>query len=227
MSIKVEIKQSTVESFGKGLFTKIPITKGSVIAQFVGQLRKPSQSVTSSWSNIHFSDNYILECDSNNLASFAKDAIDFPTDRRFLLATLKSSKPFYNKHPSADINASIKINNKTHKAYLIADTNIPTSTEIFCHYGFPYWFKQELTRGFLQEEEIELNGYPNDIFTYPSFSAYIKTFYPQSTKFEINPYKDYFDIIIHIGDGNLVLMPLDNYFKKLKKIFIEDLTQVI
>ena len=28
MSIKVEIKQSTVESFGKGLFTKIPITIG-------------------------------------------------------------------------------------------------------------------------------------------------------------------------------------------------------
>ena len=59
---------------------------------------------------------------------------------------------------------------------------------------------------------------PTTFLLIPAFSAYIKTFYPQSTKFEVKPYKDYFDIIIHIGDGNLVL-PLDNYFKKLKKIF--------
>src|SRR3990172_2720152 len=106
MSSKVESKQSTVESFGKGLFAKIFIKKGSIIDEYKGRLRKPNQKVTSNRSNICFCDNYVMECYKNNLASFANDAIDFPADRRQLMATLKSPDPFYNKHPNTTVNSS-------------------------------------------------------------------------------------------------------------------------
>lgn len=220
MSTKVEAKQSNVKSYGKGLFAKILIKKGSVIAEFKGRLRNPDQKCTSNRSNVKFVDNYVLECDSNNLASFANDAIDFPQTRRQLMATLKSDQPFYNKHPGTDINAAIKTNAKRHKAYLIAETDIDPGTEIFCHYGFPFWFQTELRQGFLQEEEIELGGYPDDIFKYESFAAYIRTFYPNSVKFEVKPYGDYYDLIIDLTDGTKVLFPLENYFKQLERVHI-------
>jgi hypothetical protein len=95
------------------------------------------------------------------------------------------------KHSGTNINSHIKINNNLHRAFLISDMDIPKDTEIFCHYDFPFWFEQEIRTGFAQEEEIELNGFPSNVFTYPSFVAYVKEFYPGSTKFGINPNEDY------------------------------------
>lgn len=217
MSIKSYSKQSTVTSYGQGLFAITDIKKGTLIDEFKGKYRKTG-TPTNSRSTVIFADDTFIECNANNLASFANDGINYPTERRPLLSTLKSSEPFYSKHPGTTINAHIKLNNNLHRAFLIADMDIPKDTEIFCHYGFPYWFRQELARGFPQEDEIEQNGFPDDIFTYPSFSSYITEFYPTSTKFEVKPYGDYFDVIITMDDGDIALVPVDNYFKLMKKV---------
>ncbi len=212
MSNKVCVKESTISNIGKGLFATANIPTGSIIVEYKGRLKQPGNILNDNRSNIHFSDNRILECPKTDLASFANDAVCFDGERRQLLSTLKSTEPFYKKHLRATINANLKINNNLHRAFLIATTNIKSGDEIFCHYGFPYWFKQELgTIGFLQEDEIDQKGFPKNIFTYPAFESYIKEFYPDSIKFEIKPYKDFYDIIIHTKDGQYILIPMEDY----------------
>lgn len=219
MATKVIVKKSTIPSIGKGLFATVDIPKGSIITEFKGKLKKLGDPMSDNRSNISFSDDYILDCPKTDLASFANDAIIFTRERRFLLSSLQSSEPFYKKYPNTTVNSEISLNNKLHRAFLKANKNIKAGEEIFTHYGFPYWFKTEImTVGFLQEEEIEKNGFPEKVFTYPSFKSYIEEFYPTSTKYEIKTYKDFFDIIIHLSDGQLVLIPMDNYAKHMKRV---------
>ena len=142
MSKKVIAKESTIPVMGKGLFAIVDIPKGSIIVEFKGVLKKPGERVSDNRSNIHFCDNYVLDCPKTDLASFANDAIMFTRERRFLLSSLKSSEPFYKKHPNTTVNADININNKLHRAFLTASENIKVGDEIFTHYSFPYWFKK-------------------------------------------------------------------------------------
>ena len=226
MSKKVIVKDSTVPNIGKGLFAKINIAKDSVIAEFKGKLRKPKEKLTSGRSNIYFSDEYILECGTNDQASFANDAINFTKTPRKLMKSLESSMPFYTKYDNAIINASIKLNNNLHRAFLMASDDIKAGEEIFCHYGFPYWFVQEITTvGFLQENEIDKNGFPNNIFEYPAFESYLKNFYPKYTHFEVNPFRDGHDVILHFNDGYKNLITMNNYSNKISKVSVDTLIQ--
>ena len=138
---KAYSKNSNIPSIGKGLFAITNIKKGSIIAEFKGKLKKPGENLNSSRSNIYFNDEYILECPPNDMASFANDVINFTKKRRHLMKSLKSEEPFYTKHPNTNINAEIKINNNMHRAFLIAAVDIVMNEEIFCHYGFMYWYK--------------------------------------------------------------------------------------
>ena len=221
--IKVYSKDSTIPAFGKGLFAQTNITKGSIIVEFKGKLRHPDEQTTSSRSNIYFNDEYVLECPQNDLASFANDAINFTGTRRKLMKSLHSDQPFYTKHPNTKINATIKINDNLHRAFLIATENISANEEIFCHYGFIYWFKQEITiSGFIEEDEIEENGFPEKIFEYPAFLSYIKHFYPDYVSHEIKPFRDTFDFIIHLSDGQCVIVNMENFSKKIQTVSVDN-----
>ena len=132
-----------------------------------------------------------MECPENDLASFANDAINFMRQRRHLMKLLKSNQPVLILNiPTPSVNAEIEIKNDSHRAFLIAACDIQANEEIFCHYGFNYWFYKELSKiGFLQEDEIDKNGFPDRLFDYPSFIAYVKNFYPNYVRHEIIPYK--------------------------------------
>jgi hypothetical protein len=94
---KVYTKQSGIPSYGQGLFAGVDIKKGFIIDEYKGKVKSPGAKITSNRSNIQFADGFVLECSTNNLASFANDGINFPTETRQLMATLKSNKPFYEK----------------------------------------------------------------------------------------------------------------------------------
>lgn len=218
-NIKVYAKESTIQSFGKGLFALKDIKKESIIVEFNGKIRNSNCDIVDNRSCLHFSDDTILECGANDLASFANDGIDMNVTPRKLIESLKLEQPFYKKYTNATINASIKINHNLHRAFLIAETDIKKDEEIFCHYSFGYWFGKEMTTiGFLYEDEIEKNGFPNDIFNYPAFKCYIDEFYPSNTHFDVKKYKDSFDVIVHFKDGKTLLMPMTDYSNSVSKV---------
>ena len=129
---------------------------------------------------------------------------------------------FYKKHPGTNINAEIKINNILHRAFLKATNDININEEIFCHYGFTYWFQTEIsTVGFLQEDEIEKNGFPEKIFEYPAFMCYINEFYPKHKYIDVKLYKNNYDVIIYFDDDSYVLMVINNYADQIQKIPIQ------
>lgn len=227
--IKVYVKDSNIKGIGKGLFAKTEINKGSIIVEYKGKLKKQSDKMTNARSNIYFNDGCILECSINDLASYANDAINFTEERRKLMKSLKSEEPFYKKHENAKINAEIKINDNLHRAFLIANQDIKKDEEIYCHYGFMYWFKKEMIRGVLVEEEIKQNGFPNDIYKYPGFINYMKEFYPKykSHKIKKSEQDDNYDLVIHLSDGNYILMPMKNFEHDVVKIESDKLVNLI
>ena len=211
-------------NIGKGLFALCNIAKGSIIAEYKGKLLKPEDPGTSSRSNIYFNDEYILECPESDIASYANDPILFTRKNRKLMEALHSDQPFYQIHPKARINAEIKINDNLHRAFLMAATDIIEGEEIFCHYGFMYWFRNEITKvGFLEEEEIERNGFPEKIFEYPGFISYVKEFYPDYLRHEVRPFRDMYDFIVHLKNGHFVVMPIENFASQISKKYAHEL----
>jgi len=132
-------------------------------------------------------DEYILECYDNNLASFANDIIIYPTIKRSLTEILQTNEPFYEKYPDTKINSKIVINNNQHNVFLMAVTDINPGEEIFCHYGFSYWFSLEFSNNTLSRKIYECTAFEN----------YIKEFYPTCTGYSIGD-----DLIIDFNDGS-------------------------
>lgn len=125
---------------------------------------------------------------------------------------MKKDKPLYKKHKKSTINATIKLHDNTHRAFLIALCDIKKDDEIFCHYGFMYWFFCEASDiGFLPEEELDKNGAIREIFKYPAFVKYIYEFFGDVDRIEYVPYSQTTtDVIIHHKTGGCVVMPLKN-----------------
>lgn len=216
---KTYTKKSNIPNIGNGLFAKTKINKGTIIEEYKGRLRKPNERTTSNRSNIYFNDEHILECYDDDLASYANDLVELPKQRRKLMETLRSDKPFYTKHQNTKINAEIKINDRLHRAFLMAAEDINIGDEIFCHYGFTYWFKKEIsTVGFDEEEEIEENGFPDKIFEYPSFMQYVTEMYPGYRDYEVYPYDDGYDFVIHFDDDTKLLMHIENFATKISRV---------
>lgn len=222
---KVYEGQSIIPNIGKGLFAARDIAKDEVIVEYLGELLKPDQKPRNDRSNIYFNDGTILCCHDNDLASFANDCIDAPTNPRRLIGSLRKSKPFYERYQGANLNAEIHLEEDQHKAFLYARQDIKKDEEIFCHYGFPYWFNYEATNiGFELEKEVERNGFPDDLFKYAAFHAYVKDFYPNSKGFEYKQGGQGFIVMVRFeGEKGLILqMPrLSQCFSKYNKTTIE------
>lgn len=216
---KTYIETSIIANAGKGLYARVKINKGSIIEEYKGRLRRPDERPTSNRSNIYFNDEHYLECYDNDLASYANDPVELPQRRRKLIESLNSDKPFYSKHPKAVINAEIKINDKLHRAFLMATEDIEPDEEIFSHYGFTYWFKKEITTmGFEQEAEIEENGFPERLFEYPAFLQYVKLMYPRYVRHESYEYGNGYDFMIHMDGGGGVNTHIDNFARMITRI---------
>lgn len=203
-------KISTIKDGGNGLFTKDQIKKGAVIAEFRGELVAPNvKKQGNNRSIVYFNDGYRLYCDEDDLASFANDCVEFPTVRRKLMKTLRTCEPFYQKHEYANLNAEIILRESDgqHKAFLVAAMDIKRNEEIFCHYGFIYWFFKEATElGFLEEKEIDMKGFPENLHTYVAFDKYIKTFYPDVKKWTaVKIFGKYLVTVKFKGKGRLYI----------------------
>jgi SET domain-containing protein len=217
-------KQSNIKNTGLGLFAKNAIKKGSWIAEFKGKLYPPEATIKNQRSNIYFNDEYILSCDENDLASFANDCINFVTKRRKLVEEMNKKKPFYEKHEGTVVNASIHLceKNSMHKAYLVATQDIKKDEEIYVHYGFIYWFNQEMEKGFLPEKCVDENGFPEDLYGRPGFSAYIRTFYADSLLYKImKNTDDEFMCAIEFSD-TAIHIPLPNCNKIFMRCNLDD-----
>jgi len=227
-TVRAHIANSTIPNSGKGLFASVPITKMSIISEFKGTIRASNEDVVSNRSLIRFGDNHYLECKSNDLASFTNDPIMVPTVRRKLLETLESAEPFYRMHPMACNNAYIKLNEKSHRAFLVAVQDIPKDAEIFCHYGFSYWFMTEFCKGFLYEERLDINGFPTQLYNYPAFKLYVSTFYPTFSEFKVVEYETgETDVIICYGEATAqTVIHLDNYSSMMRKAPLAPLSSV-
>ena len=223
---KAYSKDSNIKEFGKGLFAQDSISKGSVIAEFIGKLRYPREKLSSSRSNIYFHDEYVLECPTDDLASFANDAINFTKKRRQLIKSLKSDEPFYTKHKNTKVNSHIKIKNTSHRAFLIADCDIKKDEEIFCHYGFSYWYQTEMKMGFLQEDEIDKNGFPDNIYEYPAFLAYVKEFYPDYVSHQVKPFRSDNDVILYFSDDTHLIITFESFSNKISTIDANELKEL-
>lgn len=212
-----------VENSNKGLFAKVKIKNGEIIEELKGKLRRPNENITMQlgYINVFFNDGYFLEClrYKNPCISHVNDPVKCQK-RRKLTESLRSNEPFYSIHPNATKNAEIVRNHDTHRAFLMAITDIEPNNEIFRHHGFEYNFEKEIEEiGFEQEEEIENNGYPDRIFEYPAFIQYVKELYPNHMNYKIS-----FDharagwylstIYMNYGDyGDYVSIRTDDYSK--------------
>jgi SET domain-containing protein len=220
--MNVYSKESNIPNVGKGLFAARDIEKDECIVEYLGDLLQPDQEPRSQRSNVYFNDGTILCCHDDDLASYANDCIKVPTEARKLLASLRKYKPFYEKHPNTQVNAEIHLEEEQHKAFIYSRTLIKKDEEIFCHYGFPYWFNHEaINVGFELEKEIERNGFPDDLFRYAGFHAYIKEFYPQSKEIDVTEVERGFVIAIKFENdkGIILQMPrLSKCFEKSERL---------
>lgn len=218
---KTYIKESIIPNIGKGLFARIPIKKNSIIAEFKGIIKDSSESITNKRSTVLFTDGYKLDCYKDDIASFSNDPIKYPSNKRKLIEALNSAEPFYQLYEKTRVNASIKTNDELHRAFLIAADDIEENEEIFCHYCFNYWFNQEVNRGFLDDEEIGRNGFPEQIYGYPSFESYLKLVYPKYIHFTVTPEICGDIVTIRFSDGTSIMMRMTNYrkFNLFKELF--------
>lgn len=216
--VKVEVKQSTIPSAGMGLFAITDIPSGSIIVEFKGRIRKPNENISDNRSLIRFADDFFLECPDSDLGSFVNDPIDFPTSRRKLYESLESEIPFYQIHPVARMNSYIKLNQKMHRAFLVATNNIVKGEEIFCHYGFTQWFMKEFLNGFAFEERMDTKGFPPRIYTFPAFRAYVNIFYPNIKEYVAEDFPDgTTELTLIHSNAETTVIKLDNYASMLRK----------
>ena len=213
--VKVHVGESNIKGIGKGLFAIERISKGDMIVEFTGKVLKPKETPTNGRSNIFFNDGSVLQCDSNDLASYANDIVIFPTKSRNLLSNLLKKKPFYPKHKNIKINAIIANDEDNHRAYLVAKCDISKHDEIYVHYGFMHWIKMEYyDLGFLDEQKLSLDRIPIYLYQYDAFFAYVKVFYPRYASHEIVPFnKKYDKVILYSEDGeyyNAIMMGILN-----------------
>ena len=218
---KVYVKDSTIPNAGKGLFASKNIKKGQVVVYFHGKLIKNNNNnkISMDSNNIHFNDDTILQCSTDDIASNVKDPIEFIQTPRKLMESLTIEKTLYKCYPNTKINTQLKLIDKLHKAYLIATRDINKDDEIFCHHGFNYWFIKELENGFKEEKVIEENGFPENITEYPAFKLYLKEFYPDHIHFithELESKQGHL-VKLYFENDNSLTMLIPNFKSKVKE----------
>lgn len=220
--MNVYVSESTIPNVGKGLFAARGIEKDECIVEYLGELLPPDQQPRNNRSNLYFDDGYTLCCHDDDFASFANDCINPPNESRKLIKSLRKYDPFYKRHLNAEINAEIQLDQESHKAFLYSRSLIKKDQEIFCHYGFLYWFNYEAFNfGFELEKEIERKGFPDDIFKYAGFHAYVKEFYPSSKEVEVSQSPSGYVVAIKFENnkGMILNMPkLSQFFDNAKGI---------
>jgi hypothetical protein len=226
------VSESTIPQSGKGLFATRRITRGSVIAEFKGVLLKPGKGTTNSRSTILFPDGYKLSCDETDQASFANDCICVPpqaTRRKLMEALRSTTTPFFQLHPKARLNAQMIVDDKEHRAFLVASKKIRQGEEIFLHYGFAYWFAKEIEeKGFLQEAEIDANGFPESFHQYPAFRNYLKLVFPDMKGIRVSTTSTHSLVTVYFcsSSAETCTIPIPNYKDLIQRVPLSTLPAV-
>lgn len=220
----VYVKESMIPGIGKGLFAKREIKRGEVIAYFTGTVKRLTDHAKDQRSNIFLGNGLVLECDSDNEATFCNDLILFPREKRELASLIESDEPIYTKLPGSQISAELTTEQLPDGKYVFlkAVNDIEPDSEIFCHYGFGFWFVSEIKRGFLVNREKEAYEPLKNIHRLPSFMSYVSEFYPGYTRMEtkFEPERIATSVKITFADGRDFVMPMENYYEKYLTMII-------
>ncbi|MCC6251601.1 MAG: SET domain-containing protein [Bacteroidia bacterium] len=124
----LEVKDSILPNCGKGLFTKIPIKKGTVIVEYKGEKITWAEGLKRN-ENHPTQSPYLFYISANNCidAEYTLDA----------LARYANDAKGHTRVKGISNNADYTIINKV--PYIIATKNIKAGSEIFVSYGKDYW----------------------------------------------------------------------------------------
>ncbi len=119
----LRIKVSTIPNAGKGLFTKIDITKGTIITEYKGRRRtwKEVEDDVDNGYIYHIDDDNVIDA-KTNLRSFGRYAND--------AAGLKKVRGITNNAEYVELD---------NKVFIRAKKDISAGCEIFVAYGKLYW----------------------------------------------------------------------------------------
>jgi hypothetical protein len=131
----LEVRQSTIEGAGNGVFSVDHITAGDTIAVYDGMFF--SSLVNSSIYSYQFEDGYVVEPYITTTVRFINDIIDLPF-------SVKAGYVVY-----FDIKRNVKfeeviVDDKLHVLYVVATKDILPGEELFINYSMRYW--QELLK---------------------------------------------------------------------------------
>lgn len=117
------VGRSNIPGIGKGLFTRLPIAKDSLVIEYTGRVRKWDE-VKDDASNLYIyyvNDDFVIDAKNSpeSLARYVNDAKGLTK-----VKGLENNCVFEN------------INNKI---YIKAIRNIPAHTELLVEYGEGYW----------------------------------------------------------------------------------------
>lgn len=220
----VYIKESTIPGIGKGLFAKKEIKQNEIIAFFTGTVKRITDHTKDQRSNIFLGNGLVLECDADNEATFCNDLILFPKEKRELITLIETDKPFYTKLHGSQISAELTMEHLPDGKciFLKAVCDINRDSEIFCHYGFGFWFVTEIKRGFIIDRERKAYDPFKNIHQLASFTSYLNEFYPGYTKLEtkFDPERNATSIKITFANGRDFVMPMENYYDKYLTMII-------
>ena len=120
---QLEVKESTIPGAGKGLFTKIPITKGTRIVEYKGRL--------TTWKEVEndYKNGYIYSINT-------KDVIDAKTFKKALGRDANDASGLGRKKGISNNSEYVA---DGLKIYIDAVKDIPAGSEILVAYGKEYW----------------------------------------------------------------------------------------
>lgn len=127
MLVRRYLATSHIPNSGKGLFTAVPIKKGTIVAKYSGNVvDKDEYEKNDTGYGVELSDGKILDASStqHELGRYANDC-------RAMNRRAKHCKG----------NNAILYENRRKKVSVEATKNIPANSEIFVSYGATYWKK--------------------------------------------------------------------------------------
>lgn len=183
----VYVAESSIKDAGKGLFAKRDIKKGTRFLEFTGKIiNNPTPEEIDDRSSIAFGDGSILRSTKKDLATYVNDLIDFPKEKRNLYESLLKDEPYFKKHPNTEINCTISGIGPNKKVFMVATKDIAKDSELFCHYGFQYWFFSEFKKKnvYIMKKDVP-KLVDSKLFKYPAVVRYFEEFYPECSEITI------------------------------------------
>ena len=140
----LELKPSTIPGVGLGVFAKLDIEPGIVIAEYRGSIiLNEDRNVARFSDRCLYLNKDVIIAGNNCIASFVNDAIQFKeTYTKGEIEEIEKNKhfPLY-----PDKNYNCVFMKTLFKAFIVTSKPIKQDEELFCDYGIKYWINRVKT----------------------------------------------------------------------------------